>query len=362
MAFTVDPHALVAYGRQLERAADDARQARRYLDSYADLRTGGDLINIARSGHVNAVTRIGEILDRLTTILECSRAELDTASRHYRVTDLKAAARADAVLPATADRCATPMEYAWAANLCEPVPFVDSREPAGHLTSVPEQDNPHNALGFMDALSLAHWVNEAFDAVFGFNPVEAVQKQFVGDWERLAQTGVAIANLAGATYDIAFNVQSGDIALNRAWDGNAADAAHRYFTDLANAVGQLREPLQEIARQYESTAHAVWSAAEAVGNIVKALVDVALVAGIAIAAGTATSATGIGALVGYGVAGLEVVEMIRLWGAATTTVQKIGILINAFVAVVESQLAQLDDVRAFPLPAGAGYDHPLVTR
>jgi hypothetical protein len=58
-----------------------------------------------------------------------------------------------------------------------------------------------------------------------------------------------------------------------------------------------------------------------------AIADKWLIAGIAWAAGTATAESGIGAVVGYGVAGLQVVQMLKLFNDASTKIGKYGAIV-----------------------------------
>lgn len=62
------------------------------------------------------------------------------------------------------------------------------------------------------------------------------------------------------------------------------------------------KPLIAVGEAYREMAEAVWAAGEAVGGILKGLVDAAIIAGIADAAGAATIETDVGPIVGYVVA------------------------------------------------------------
>ncbi|MEV4754475.1 hypothetical protein AB0J86_05050 [Micromonospora sp. NPDC049559] len=99
-------------------------------------------------------------------------------------------------------------------------------------------------------------------------------------------------------------MQSGAGTLELFWRGHAGDAAVRYFTDLAASVVGLQAPLETVARAYLEMADAVGSAGEAIGGLVKGMIDAAIIAGLAAAAGTVTEETGVGAVVGYGVTGI----------------------------------------------------------
>jgi hypothetical protein len=107
-------------------------------------------------------------------------------------------------------------------------------------------------------------------------------------------------------------------------------------------------------------AHSVWSAAEMTGNLVKALLDAAIIAGIGLVAGTITAETGVGAIIGYGVAAVEVANMLRLWAKITEFIQTAAMAVNGFVAALDREASGLDAAKLPSLPGGPGYDHPLV--
>lgn len=359
MSLAVEPSALTSYARQLDRATDDAAAIKCYLGKYAEDGTGGELIKIAREGHDHAVTELNAVLTRLTAILEASAPELTAAATYYRWTDLAAAANLDRTLPTVAGACPTALEYEFTSTICPPAPFADLRQVTDRLTPPPEPDNPPNSLGWMDYLSPTSWAMKGFDIVLGFDPIGWLQERFAGDWEALASMEPVLGNAACALHDLALNVQSGATTLHPLWQGNAGDAAYRYFTDLATAVTALEAPLKEMGREYRVMADAVWSANEALGGIIKSLIDAAIIAGVSAAAGTATAATGAGAVIGYGVAAFEVANMLRLWGEATRLYQAASAAVLAFRSALDRNLSDLATIVLPALPGGTGYDHPL---
>ncbi|MEU4781796.1 hypothetical protein [Micromonospora sp. NPDC023633] len=359
MTLVVEPNAVAGFARQVDRAAGDVWDIRSYFNRHAEAGTGGEEFSIAKAGHEHAVEVINATLNRLACLLEASAPELQAAAGYYRTTDLAAANRLDRTLPVAVDRCITPLELELANNPCAPANFVDPRDVHGHLTPPGEPDNPSNALGWMDYLSPSSWANSAFDIVFGFNPIEKIQHRVFGDWESLAAMAPVISNVGGALHDLAYNVQSGATTLHPQWQGVAGDGAFRYFTTTANAVSNLRGPLGRISKAYQEMADAVWSAGEALGGVVKSMLDAAIIAGISAAAGTVTAKTGVGAVVGYGLAAAEVGNMLRLWGQATKLCQQLTAAVLAFRATLNRELSDLDTVALPALPDGGRYDHPL---
>ncbi|AVT40280.1 WXG100 family type VII secretion target [Plantactinospora sp. BB1] len=362
MTLAVEAEGLNRYARQILRARDDVTAIREYLGRYADAGTGGELHNLAKDGHENAVRVVDGTLNRLMCLLDVSAPELDRAAAYYRRTDLDSAARVDRTLPDTASRAPTPLEAELAAYDCPPPPFSDARQVSMSLVEPGDVDKPPNALGWMDYISPSSWANAAFDAVFGFDPLGWVQERVFGDWEALARMEPVVTNVGGALHAVAQNVQTGATALTTIWQGDAGNAAYRYFTDLANAASALRGPLDKIGDAYRGVADAVWAIGEALTGVIKALLDAAIIAGIAIAAGTATSWTGVGAVAGYGVAAAEIAYMLRLWGQATALYQNLSAAVNSFRALLGTHLSGLESVTLPALPGGGGYDHPLVQR
>lgn len=360
MTLIVEPSALLAYARQLDRAADEAAAIRGYIGTYAEDGSGGELFNMAREGHQHAVGVVNATLTRLGALLEASGLEVTAAANYYRQGDLAAAVALDRTLPTLAGQCPSALEYEFTALDCPPAAFADPRHVSGRLTPPPPPDTPPNALGWMDYLSPTSWAMKGLDTVFGFDPISWLQERVFGDWETLATMEAVLANASSALHDLALNVQSGATALASTWQGNAGDAAYRYFTDLASAITALESPLKEMGQAYRVVADAVWSSCEALGGVIKALLDAAIIAGIAAAGGTLTAATGVGAVVGYGVAAVEVANMLRLWGQATKLYQNASAAVLAFRSVLGHNLDNLGAVRLPALPGGAGYDHPLV--
>nr|WP_240947783.1 WXG100 family type VII secretion target [Planosporangium mesophilum] len=257
-------------------------------------------------------------------------------------------------------RCAsnpTALEKEWASNACAPS-FLDSREPSGRLKPVDDVEYTH-PLAFLDNISLSNWALKGFDYVLGFNPLDRVSEFLVGDWQAVAKAGVAIGRAADALHDLGYNVQGGAIALRGGWEGTAADAAYQHFTGLAGGINDLVDPMREISKQFDSIAHGVYSLSEAATGWVKGMIDAAIIAGIAAAAGTVTAETGIGAVVGYGVAAYEVARILDLWGKSTAAMTDLYGAVQGAVGFIESQLHRLQSADLPDLSGYPAYRHPL---
>ncbi|MFC7530614.1 WXG100 family type VII secretion target [Actinoplanes sp. GCM10030250] len=216
-----------------------------------------------------------------------------------------------------------------------------------------------NRLSWMDYISPSAWIMKGFDLVLGFDPIQEVQNKIFGDWETLARMPEVLDNASTAVHDVAINIQSGATVLQGCWQGNAGEAAYRYFTDLATSVDGLRLPLGEMGAAYRTMADAVWSVGDALGGLLKGMCDAALIAGLAVIGGTATAASGVGLGIGYGIAAIESTIILKHWAEATKLLAYANAAIMGFRAVLNRELSNLDSVKLPVIGGGAGYDHPL---
>jgi uncharacterized protein YukE len=358
MTLKVEPVALERYAGQVACAADDASAARTYLDAYRIAGSwNGVLIVPVLGALIRSLDATTGATGRITCVLEGSEGGLTAAARHYRHTDLRNAVRLDAALPGRCATVPTALEEQWAGNPCAPA-FADSREPAEHLKPVDDAEYSH-PFSVLDNISVSHWALKAFDAVFGFNPLERVTEFFLGDWQAVARAGAAIGRAADAMHDLGYNLQGGAIALRGYWEGHAADAAYARFTGLASGVESTVDPMRQISGQFAATAHGVWNACEAVTGYVKGLLDSAIIAGIAAAAGTVTAETGVGAVLGYGVAAYEVSRMLHAWAAATRVMSALYGAVQGSLGFIESQLSRLQAAQLPDLSSQAPYRYPF---
>jgi len=361
VTFSVQPTALDGYAAQVGRAGDDATSIKNYLLGYeVDSGWDGLLIEAVGDSHVRSMDTARELGGRVATVLDDSQNGLTASADYYRRADTAAAAAFDATMPGGCATMPSVLEKRWADNPCGPG-FADSLEPAGRLKPVDDVEYSH-PLAVLDNISVSNWALKGFDFVFGFNPLEKVTEFFIGDWQAIAKGGKALGHAAEAFDDLGYNVQGGAIAVHAAWQGMAADAAYAHFTGTASAVESLVDPLKQISTQFDTIAHGVWSTAEAVTGWIKGMIDAAIIAGIAAAAGTITAETGIGAIVGYGVAALEVCELLDMWAQATAAMNNLYAIVQGALGIIESQLAFLRSAQLPDSSAFYAYHSPFPSR
>lgn len=246
--------------------------------------------------------------------------------------------------------------------------FQDSEEPKRFLAEPAERanlllDQPFANPGFvLDWLSPSHHVGQFVKLVTGYDIFGEAAKVFAGDWESVWAAAGAFANLADAYQAIGMNVAAGNIDLDRSWDGRAGDAAYVYFKNMASSISSQQHGLHELARLYWKAAEGTWRQAELVSGILKDIGDAAIIALIAASAGTATAETGVGAVVGWGVAAAEAANILRLVNRAKAIMSTASNSMNLLLGEIQAVIGDADGLmKKYPLPAGA-YDHPLVNR
>jgi hypothetical protein len=198
-------------------------------------------------------------------------------------------------------------------------------EPAEPDASV--NDGFANPIDIPNYISPSAWINSVINDMTGTDVFGWMTEWVSGDWQGLWKFGDAMANLAECMQRLGMNIQEGVTKLDASWDGNASDAAYQYFSKLAATVSGQQVSLYDIRDRYHKAAVGAWQLANQLGNILQALADKAILAAIAAAAGTAAAESGVGAVVGYGMAALIVTDMIRLVNKASTIINTAGTLI-----------------------------------
>lgn len=235
-------------------------------------------------------------------------------------------------------------------------------DPAAFLVAPGEPDDSIskgfvNPLDMFNYVSPSAWINAAIEALTGVDVISWMTDYLAGDWAAIWKFGDAMGHLADCLQQFGINIQQGAINLDPSWDGNASDAAYQYFSHLAAAVSGQKAPLYDIAENYHQAARGAWELSNQLGNILQALADKAILAGIAAAAGTATAESGVGAFLGYGVASLIVVDMLNLINKASTIINTAGTAVLGMFGVGMEIGYKGGDLSAVPLPSVA-YNFP----
>ncbi|MEU4626857.1 hypothetical protein AB0G04_43625 [Actinoplanes sp. NPDC023801] len=355
----VEPSTLVSFAAQIERASDDVKTVKDYIAKNSQNGIGGEFFSIAAEGHQHAMQQVQVTLSRVIHVLDQSAPELRSAATYYGTTTLEAARQIDSALPEGLKQCPTILEYEISNNPCKYLPFDDSRGPEQYLKPPDDAENPPNKAGIFEYISPSAWILKGLEIIVGRDPVTETQTKMFGDWEAIGRMISVMNNASLAMHDIAINVQSGATALPGLWQGNAGDTAYQYFTDLATAIDELRPAFAAIAEEYRIMTDAVWAAGDALGGVIKAMCDAALLASAAAVGGSATSWTGGGAAIGYGIAAIAATDVLLLWGQAMALFQNVNGVVLAFRSAMNRSVSDLAAVQLPAIGGGSGYDHPL---
>lgn len=236
-------------------------------------------------------------------------------------------------------------------------------EPTRHLVT-PQPEASISAgyadpFDFFSILSPTEWIATFLTEITGWDPLGSISSSFMGEWAAFAKCGIAYRNLARACQDLGVNIQEGELRLDALWEGNANDAAHAYFCDLASKVSAMQFALDAAATDYADAARGAWLFANQAKDLLQAIVDSAVIVAACTAAGTALIETGVGAVVGYGLAALEVARIVAFLARAQKIIQIAGMVIEGLTGGVMNLADQGGSLAKYPLP-GAAYDHPAV--
>jgi hypothetical protein len=210
-----------------------------------------------------------------------------------------------------------------------------------------------NPLDFFNYASPSAWINEAIANLTGVDVYGWMCDWIGGNWEAVWRFGDAVGYLGDCFQQIGIKIQQAVIDADKSWDGNAGDSAYQYFSTLAAAVSGQQLALHDAAESYHKAARGAWELSSQLGNILQALSDKVIIAGIAAALGTATAETGVGAVVGYGVSGLMVVQMLELVNRASTIINTAGTVILGLFGGAMALAHQGGDLSSVPLPTVA---------
>jgi hypothetical protein len=370
MSFAVEPEALVKFAALVERNGINLSLSNVHLSSETTLgNTDGLWLQHLVDAHVPTVERMSSSLFRAFHVMGNSADELSHTAKHYRDADQAAEANLDTTYPASPRPPIEAPRTVPTTKEGQQGPFEahagdDYKAPLAYLTTPgtpADFSDPlalFNALG--DYLSPTWWINQVLNDTIGVNPMEYVNQHLVGDWRGFARCAMVWEQLSKATGAIGDNVNNGLRWLAADWHGQAGDAAVYYFDYLGKSLLSHRDVFQVLHDKYREIARDVWLASKTLADIIKMIMDLVMVAGLAVLAGWALSWTGVGAGISWGVAAWECTQIVKLWGEASSLISTTQTAITGFVAFLTSPDAvTLREITPLPVPA-IDYDHPGV--
>lgn len=363
MAFDVDTEDLKAYSAQVGRAAEDAKLIREHTEKYGkglQEPTEQGLILSALQLHDGAMTDGGKALSRVHTLLQGSSKELADSAAYYEDTDRSQAEALDRTYACTGRGPAVTSSGQTFSDVADVSTVLKAPAAPPEFSHGPFSE----AVGTLGSwLSPSYWSLEAVKFVFQSekDPLEEVLSWFTGDWASYAKCGEMWADSGSGLKCLVDNLTAGNAKLDQSWNGNAADAAFVYFDNLRKEIVALSESMTELQTYYKQVSLAAFEALGLIKGLLTGIADSLILIEIEIAAGTLLASTGVGAIVGYSLAALEVVKVIRMWGQITESYsaaeQSVKIAVAAAAALTGTFGIALENL---PAP-GSAYDHPAAT-
>lgn len=223
--------------------------------------------------HDDAYPRTVQALDQVSKLLRGSAAELKDAAKQYDGSDEKARLRLDKLSAAAG----VDVRADWEAKASG---YQDIRD-AGHTKVEPSvlevRDGVDKVLNSItDATSMAGMVLRVVEELTGRKPIEELVEFVSGDWESFSRCADVWGSVAKTLEDVAYNIDHGNAAMDHGWSGHASEAAYGYFAKLADALMDLSRKFETLEETYKKYANFVFMTTSILADLVKMLIDIAL--------------------------------------------------------------------------------------
>ncbi|MBQ1041480.1 hypothetical protein KBX03_03060 [Micromonospora sp. C72] len=323
--FYVDPAGMDGLYNVLHRASGDVEDTLGYVKRHCDLSFGAEgLLVIFASPHQLVYDRMSKGLHRLQTVAQGAATQVNLAQRAYATSDAESAGRLDQTYPGAKDPAAMRSAFSTGRpDLWPTAPrssFADVAEPTSKLVS------PNYATAvemwkinpLADLISPAAWLRQVSVWLFGYDPFEDWTKQLSGDWDAYIHCAAAWRIIGNALLDVGRNLVTTAGDVPEVWRGKAAEAEQEFQLKLGNAAMALHPACDQYAELYTKAAEAAKQLFDVVSGLITKLIDVLIVVNLASAVGTATIETGVGPVVGYGVAAYYAWQAYDLYNEIST--------------------------------------------
>lgn len=313
-SFYVEPAALAGLVNLLNRLADDAKAGDSYVLNNTGMTGGEGWLNDLSGAHESVVNHTRQWLQSLENPAAAGFAgSVDRAVTYYKNTDQAEAERLDATTDSYSGMLDVPnpgTDY-WVRH-SGVATFGDVTEPEDAYQTPPDYNDHEDFRYHPSYWDVASAASLGRDAIFkateflagmglldrAYDPYELVLKPVVGDWAGFRSAADVYRNVARALTQMCSNLYHAQVSMSSVWRGNAADACSVHISRLSKGIGEGYGPLNGIAEEYEEAAQGQADFRHAVAQLISDLIDAAIVLGIAIAGGAATSWTGVGGVIG----------------------------------------------------------------
>ncbi|MFF0543211.1 hypothetical protein ACFYTF_10265 [Nocardia thailandica] len=212
-------------------------------------------------------------------------------------------------------------------------------------------------------VSPSYWINYVLNQTIGVDPLTYTTNKIAGDWQALQKAGTALTNMSDYLRDYGYAVAAGRREVREDWDGNAAQAAEDYFTQLTDALNTQSAALKDVSTTVEEYSLASYYMAQFICGRIQDVYDYAIILAIKEAAAAAMATTGVGAVGSVfttASAAYEVVQIISTWAQVLGKFTQWVFLAEAAAGTALGAAATLSSTD-LPELGGKNYDHQGVS-
>jgi hypothetical protein len=156
------------------------------------------------------------------------------------------------------------------------------------------------------------WLLDLVKSLTGVDVLRDLIAPFAGRWDQVDAYGEALSNVSQCVQAVSAEVTTIAAGLGANWEGRAADAATTHLACLGASLRSDSQVLADTGVRYRELATAMRCGQVAAEVMLKAVLDAAIEVAVWAAAGSATTRTPAGSVIGYGMATYKTADLVHL--------------------------------------------------
>jgi len=173
-------------------------------------------------------------------------------------------------------------------------------------------DNLFSRHKALDQLTQSVWLLDIVNSLTGVDVMRELVAPFLGQWGNVNAYGEALTNVSRCFQAVSANVIMISGELDKNWRGMTADAARTHLASVGASLRSDSAMQADIGMRYRELATAMQCGQVVAEMLLKAVLDTAIEIAVWAAAGTATSQTRVGTILGYGMATYKTAYLLHL--------------------------------------------------
>lgn len=173
-------------------------------------------------------------------------------------------------------------------------------------------DNLFSRTRVRDQLAPTAWLLDIVKSLTGVDVMRELVAPFVGQWGNVNAYGQALMDASRCLQAVSVNVTQFARELDRKWQSVAADDARIHLASIGASLRSDSRTQADLGLRYQELATAMQCGQVVAEMILKAVLDTAIEVAVWAAAGTATSQTRVGSVIGYGMATYKTAYLMHL--------------------------------------------------